>query len=368
MLRLSFFLLNFFVVILIMTTTSPAYAAPAPASATFFPLLPVDAPPDTEPSLLPVASNHPLDGPHPGVRQGFIVIHDFSREANKSLAVMTELAGESNGETMIMAPQFLLDSDIARYVSSLPEQGRAFARWTIGGWGTGDESLPTPTQKSISSFSAIDLMLMYLADRALFPDMQSVTLVGHGEGGDFVQRYAAVGVAPDILAQQNLAVHFIVANAASYLYLNNIRPRAQRQGFSPPDDGVCKDYNQWPYGLENLNGYARHEGLNAIKTRFATRQIAYLVGENASKNDPAPDTSCAAMLQGGDRPSRAVNYTTYIGLLFGEAASAHEDLTVVPGATYDASALYASTCGMTLLFGDGDCTPAVMKAQDRPMQ
>jgi hypothetical protein len=347
----------------------PARAAEGPAAsmaAAFFPILPFDAAPDVEPSLLPVASNHPLDENHAGLTRGVVVIHDFSRDAGKALETVTALAGSDNGSTIILAPQFLLDSDIVRFADNLPDKGRNFARWTLGGWATGADSLPSPPQKGISSFTALDLLLMFLADRNSFPDMRAITVIGHGEGGDFVQRYAVAGRAPDILAAQKLPVRFIVADAGSYLYLSNLRPRSNRQGFSPPDEKACKDFNQWPYGLDGLNAYARREGVNAIKTRFAARKVNYLVGEDASRNDPAPDNGCAAMSEGADIPMRAIDYATYTGLLFGQGSGKHQDLMVVPNTGYDAAALYGSACGMTLLFGDGDCTPPLLKGAENP--
>lgn len=323
-------------------------------SAAFFPLLPLDAAPDSEPTLMPVASNHPLAEDHASITRGIIVIHDFSRDANKILTTLVTLAGAANDSTMIMAPQFLLESDITRFAGHLPDKGKGFARWTIGGWPAGDDSLPAP-QKGISSFTAVDLMLMYLADRASFPSLKEVVVMGNGDGGDFVQRYALAGKAPDILAKE-LPIRFVVANASSYLYLTTVRPRSGRQGFSPPDDGACKDFNKWPYGLDELNLYAKMAGANAMKMRFAERSIAYLVGEGVAKNDPAPDTGCAALLQGSDRPVRAMNYATYAGLMAGDAKDRAPTLMVEPGAGYDPAAVLGGKCGMALLFGDGDCS------------
>ena len=335
---------------------------------TYFPLLPYDAPPDAQPSLLPLASNIQLEGSHADITRGIIIIHDFSRDAGQSLATIMSLAGAQNDKTVILAPQFLLESDIARFAEKMPDKGRDFARWTLGGWGAGDNSLAQPAQKGISSYTAIDLMLMYLADPASFPDMKDIIVIGHGEGGDFVQRYAAAGQAPEVMGKQ-ISLRFAVLNASSYLYLTTVRPQKNRQGFAPPDDGTCKDFNQWPYGTDNLNAYAKRAGVNAIKMRFASRQVGYLVGENASKNDPAPDTSCAALLQGADRPSRAMNYDIYTGILYGEAATKKQNLLVEPNTGYDATALYGSKCGMTMLFGDGDCTPALLKsAPENPAQ
>lgn len=316
--------------------------------------------------MLPVASNHPMEENHAGITRGIIVIHDFSRDANKALGTITALAGMENDRTMIMAPQFLLDSDIQRFADNLPEKGRAFSRWSISGWSAGEDSLPQPAQKGISSFTALDLMLMYLADKASFPDMKEIIVTGHGDGGDFVQRYAASGKAPDLVMASKIAIRFVVADASSYLYLTAVRPQSGRRGFATPEGDACKDFNNWPYGLEALNPYARRSGANAIKTSFAVRQVGYLAGENAGKNDPAPDTSCAAVLQGNDRPLRAVNYASYTGMLYGQAENKAMNLWVEPNVGYDANAVYGSKCGMTLLFGDGDCTPPTLRKSDIP--
>ncbi len=48
-------------------------------------------------------------------------------------------------------------------------------------------------------------------------------IAGHGMGGDFVQRYAAFGQAPDILEKEGIGVRFIVANPSSYLYFTASR-------------------------------------------------------------------------------------------------------------------------------------------------
>jgi pimeloyl-ACP methyl ester carboxylesterase len=368
---LVFLVIFVFFVVIMLGVISSARAAETPLtlSAAYFPILPFDAPQEAEPSMIPVAGNQPLEGDHPGIKRAIVVIHDFSRDANKALTAVSSLAGSQNSSTMILAPQFLLDSDIARFADALPEKGHDFARWPLGGWSSGGDSLPVPGQKGISSFTVLDLLLMFLADKESFQDLKEITVVGHGEGGDFIQRYAATGQAPDLVGQDNVPVHFIVADAASYLYLTSVRPRENRQGFSPPDTAACKNYNEWPYGLDNLNAYARRAGGNAIKTRFAARQVAYLVGQDVTKSDPAPDSGCAAMFQGPDRVTRAVNFATYAHVLYGEAATQLQNLTVEPAVGYDPAALYGSKCGMTLLFGNGDCTaPLQRQTENQPLQ
>ena len=75
-----------------------------------------------------------------------------------------------------------------------------------------------------------------------------------------------------------------------------------------------------PYGLDKLERLRAARRRNAIKLGYASRAITYLVGEKAAMSDPLPDTSCAAMLEGPDRVTRAMNYNMYLYQAFGEAA------------------------------------------------
>jgi hypothetical protein len=191
---------------------------PAIPAATWFPILPFDAEPDAQPQLLPLTSNMPLDEDHTGVTRAIIVIHDVSRDSSSALAMLATLAGERNKTTFIMAPQFLLESDIARFAGHLPDEGRNLARWTPGAWEDGGESTAHPPDKGISTFTAMDLLLAFLSEKKFFPDLQDVIVTGHGAGGDFVLRYAAIGLAPDLLDPLGIKVQFAAANASSYLY------------------------------------------------------------------------------------------------------------------------------------------------------
>jgi hypothetical protein len=272
------------------------------------------------------------------------------------LSVLSGLAGPRNNSTIILAPQFLLDFDIARLTQRLPEQGRLFARWPLGGWENGGNSIAQPPGKPISAFTVIDLLMIYLTDKNYFPDMKQIIVTGHGAGGDFVQRYAAVGRALDTLPPSAPSVRFLVTDASSYLYLTGVRQKAGKSNFTTPDMAACTAYNDYPYGLDKLNDYARRVGPTAIKLGYAARPVTYLTGEKAALSDPLPDTSCAAMTEGSDRITRAANYNTYLHQIYGETLGPQQFITV-PKAGYDAAALYGSPCGMAMLFGNGDCAP-----------
>jgi hypothetical protein len=336
--------------------TTPAGATDAIPATTYFPVLPFDALAESAPQLVPVAANHGMDGRHPDITQAIIVIHDETRDANTALASLSALAGSANGTTLILAPQFLLDSDIFRFSDHLPEKGRAFARWQMAGWAQGDDALAVPGHKAISSFTVVDLLLMYLADRDSFPNLKSVTLAGYGAGGNFVQRYAAFGIAADVMARQDIDLRYVVAGASSYLYLTAARPLGGRKGFGRPDLAACPAANDYPYGLDKLNPYARRVGGNAAKTDYALRLITYI---NAPAADLLPATDCAVLIQGTDRAARAANYRLYLQSLYGDVAVRTQTFSVAQNTSNDAVGLFGSVCGMAMLFGDGICSTPV---------
>lgn len=345
---------------LVLLGCGTAVAAEAVPATSYFPVLPLDAPTDAEPQLISLATNHALDVVHPGVKRAIVVIHDDTRDANTALATMSALAGGLSASTMILAPQFLLPSDIVRFADHLPNKGRSFAAWQMSGWSSGDDSLPVPGHKSLSSYTVIDLLLMYLSDRNAFPDLQTITVAGFGAGANFTQRYAAFNLAADAVSRQNIDLHYVVAGATSYLYQTPSRPLGGRKGYGRPDAAACPDYNAYPYGLEKLNTYARHGGMNAAKVDYATRFITYL---NAEAPDAIPEANCAALAQGNNSAGRANNYQQYLQSLYGDVASRTQRFSRAKEAKNDAVTLYGSACGMTVLFGDGQCPSSVGDAQ-----
>jgi hypothetical protein len=315
-------------------------------------VLPFDAAPDALPQLMPLAANQALDADHKGVTRAIVFIHDETRDAPAALAMMSTLAGNQNASTIILAPQFLLPSDIVRFSDTLPEKGHGFAAWQVLSWAWGDDSMPIPSRKSVSSFTAVDLLLMYLSDRDTFPDLRTIVVVGFGVGANFVQRYAAFTTAFDAVSKQNVELHFVVADATSYFYQTPLRPLGSK-GFGLPDKGACPNVNSYPYGLEQINPYARRVGVNAAKVGYGTRFITYLNG-----GAKAPDeNTCAALAQGKNSAMRADNYRLYLRTIYGDVADLTQTFAKIQEAN-DAVSLFGSACGMTALFGGGSCPQA----------
>lgn len=324
----------------------------------FFPIFPAGADSSTLPQLLPVASSAELEADHAATMRAIIYIHDMSRNAAEGVATLMTLMGPDRDSTLIIAPQFPLSIDVMRFADHLPDQGRGIARWPVEtGWHTGLDSVAPQGQKGISSFSAVDLLLLLLSDRRRFPSLQEIVVVGHGMGADFVQRYAAMGQAPTVLEKDRLPVRFVVANPASYLYFTNSRPTEIGTGFNRPDDKDCPTYNSYPYGLNDLPPYARRLGSNAIRMGYPERRIVYLVGDKFV-TDNYLDKNCGAILEGKDRTSRGRAYERHILQSFGEATIRTQSFAVVANAGLDPVALFGSRCGIAALFGDGTCPNA----------
>ena len=343
-----------------------AAAAPATLTNQFFPLLPLNAGADATPQLLPLASNHDIAADHTGITRAILFVHDMTRNVGEGLTALMTLAGAQNEEALILAPQFPLGVDVARFASRLPDGGRSVARWSLidpqRSWQVGGNSVTGSAQMGISSFTAIDLLLLYLADRNNFPALRDVTITGHGMGADFTLRYAAIGQAPDLLQAQKIAVRFLAANPNSFPYLTESRPVAGQTAFVAPDTTQCPAVNDYPYGLDRLTPSARRLGASAIRARYPERRVMVVLSDKIAA-DALRDDSCAALAQGKTRLERGRNFERYLSSKFGDATRATQAFAVVPGGDYDPVALFGSYCGTAMLFGEGNC-PATLLPRD----
>jgi hypothetical protein len=299
--------------------------------------------------LLPVAVSQNWSRPLPNVTRAVVVVAGAHRNAVSLFRSTMRLAPDSSA-TLVIAPQFLLDRDIAAH--SLPD---TILRWGHDNWSTGgDATAPA----SISSYDAIDAILLTLADRSRFPNLKTVVFAGFSGGGWLTQRYAAFGRGGDTVMRSGIALRYVVGSPASYFYFTDDRPRPD--GGSGPFAGAanCPDFNRWPYGpAGSLPRYVvtmAAGGASAIERRYAGLDLVYLVG--TADNDPNHwelDTSCAGEAQGTDRQARAVNFFRYMQAR--DAAILRQRLWAAPGAGHEPSQVFGSPCGRAALFDASGC-------------
>jgi pimeloyl-ACP methyl ester carboxylesterase len=194
------------------------------------------------------------------------VIHGTERNASEYLGYLADL------DTLVIAPEFKA-SGPGTYWGS--------------GWHVGNKS---EDAQKISSFEVLDRMIeMY----------HGTAVVGHSAGGQFVTRYAA--------GTRLQGLTFIAANPGSYMYLDRTRPVI--------GGAVCRGFNEYRYGLEDLNSYMSA----GVAPDYPNRNVIYLLGSADTRIDSNLDTSCEANLQGRNRYDRGLKFYDHLAKHYGRA-------------------------------------------------
>jgi len=299
--------------------------------------------------LLAVAVSHDWSKPLPGIARAVIFVHGYHRTAVGYFANAARLAPDNR--TLVIAPQFLAPEDTAAH--GLPD---TVLRWQRDHWSDGG-SAEGPV--AMSSFEVIDSLLRTLANRALLPDLTTIVLAGFSGGGQFVQRYAAVGQGERLLTGGRIGLRYVVGSPSSYVYFGDERPWPEG-GFGPfAGAAVCPQFNHWKYGfagiLPDYVAASLREGLTARERRYAGLDLIYLLG--TADNDPNHselDKSCAGEAQGPNRFSRGLAY--FEQMRARDGAVLKQRLWQAPGAGHQPERVFASPCGRAALFDLQGCS------------
>lgn len=337
-----------------------------------------------------------------------IVIHGAMRDADSYFCAFYDLhkdqAYRSEDEVIVITPDFNYESDPG------VEPGDAF--WNKsrpwGDWRAGAHSTPNSGHgRTVSSYAVLDTFVKLLSDKALYPNMDLVSVVGHSAGGQTVQRYALTSALPPEV-RPGLAVRYVVANPSSYGYLDGTRPKytcgqcdcnprecdcdapcspdgpihdaalpfvRPGKGFNRDNPGafVCghAKYNDWPYGLANRWGYTHNDvgfPMNVSLQLYPSRDVSYLVGQNDTCNDglatcdgecwqrdnkEAPcmrnhmDNRCPAMLEGPWRKMRGMTYMKFLSKYYGR--DVHR-FGIIDGCGHNATCIFVSELALAHVF------------------
>jgi hypothetical protein len=241
-------------------------------------------------------ASHPLRGPRRG--PVVIVVHGALRDSERYLAGARHAARLACSDALIVAPQFLADVDRTDGDRADGDRAGDALYWQVEGWKGGYPALgPSP----LSSFGAMDGLLGRLAPEP-GPD-PAVVIFGNSAGGQFVNRYAAVGRGPDTLAARGLRVRFVVANPSTYLYFSPERPVAV------PD---AAPVNDWRYGFDRAPGYVDADPGRSLE-RYLARDVTIVLGDlDHDGASPLLEVSPAAMAQGANRLDRGLRYHQHV--------------------------------------------------------
>ena len=248
------------------------------------------------PAWLTCHASRPLDGPGRGDGPLVVVVHGALRDSDRYLAHARHAARLAGCDPLIVAPQFLADVD-AGVAAGVPD-GALY--WDVEGWKGG---YPALRSAPVSSFAAMDSLLVQLAPLASAGHDPAVVLFGNSAGGQFVNRYAAVGRGPDVLAGRALRVRFVISNPSTYLYFDRERP------VSVPDGARVND---WRYGFDGAPGYV-DAGPRPSLERYLGRDVTIVLGAlDTDHASPLLEVSPAAMAQGANRFDRGLHYDQHV--------------------------------------------------------
>lgn len=324
-----------------------------------------------------------LNGATDGTKTNAIISqHGTNRDGDNYLS-RVQVAGELTdgvvyGNSIIVAPQFLIADDLAALGTS--EQS-SYLYWSSPGWKIGDLSQDGTYPRSfrVSSFDCmtriIELMLIK------YPNLEKITVIGHSAGGQFVHRYSAGGTAENLEVASGKTFQYVVMNPSSWLYYSNKRAEEDPDNFfamtskdftAPETD--CVGYNNYKYGLQNMNNYMSSVGGATLRSNYISRRVMIFLGDQDTVADSNLDRTCMADLQGANRYERGLIFYNYALLEFGAqiADSGRHNLRIAPGVGHSSSGMYASQCGQIILFGYNGagtykCNDVVFSTATSPM-
>lgn len=271
--------------------------------------------------------SHSLVERNEEIEQAIIVVHGSERNADtyyRSFEVLTNKFGKSKS-TLIVSTHFKEIQD-----SLLPNE----LIFSSEGWLRGDPALNNLT---ISSFEIMDHFLRLFSDAKNFPKLKKITVTGHSAGGQLVQRYALGTMVDQEFSQ--IKFKYIVANPGSYVYLTTNRPVPQSLS------STCL-YNNYKYGLDNLNPYLKQISNEQKINQYLGRNITYFLGEYDIRSDNI-DQECPAVVQGNTRLERGTYYKMQIDQEFPHH---RHRLVTVPGVGHTQWGMYTSPQGSQILF------------------
>lgn len=151
--------------------------------------------------------------------------------------------------------------------------------WRGGGDANGTE---------LSSFDIIDILFEQLSDKALYPNLKRIALVGFSAGGQFVGRYLAVGK-----GEVRPGIELVYAAMAPSTYL------------------MLDKNDSWHYGLKNRPRYSHAISDEQIMENLHSRHCLHACGALDTLEESL-DRTATAMKQGGNRYVRFQNFKALV--------------------------------------------------------
>jgi pimeloyl-ACP methyl ester carboxylesterase len=301
-----------------------------------------------------VYRNRSLTTPNDTVTRALIVVHGAGGPARwefRNVLASAFLTGNLE-TTVIVAPHFATNDGSACTDSLAVNELNwncdiALGDWRVGGRARNDSAM--------SSFDAMDAIVLKVASRAVFPNLKSIVVAGHSAGGQFVALYQAVN---RIHERLGVSTFYVVANASAYPYLDDRRPFAvappagDAHGqtafeFRPFDAGSCSNYASWPFGISNRTAYAAGVSGSQLKEQAIRRPVTFLLSQLDVDTPSGFFGSCGPMAQGRSRQARGLAFAQYLTEFNPQG---FHKVIVVEACGHDARCVFTSDDALPALF------------------
>ncbi|GAM89397.1 hypothetical protein ANO11243_074350 [Dothideomycetidae sp. 11243] len=291
------------------------------------------------------------------VQRVVIIIHGLDRDPGTYMAnMLSALAQTSTGNpnvnfsnVQIICPYFTNGDDknfgYPWTSGLLPGRGSTTNAlvWPGSQWSAGGNNQYPYNSTTISSYAAIDQMIQYFDNRALYPNVKQIVVGGHSMGGQFVNRYAEIGI-PLIT---NSPVTYWIANPDSFAWMSTTRPLSTAS---------CSIYDVWREGFTNFTLYPMKyqtslvaSGRSAVLANWNSKSKAFVRGTQ-DFGDSA--STCAPYTTGANRNERFFNFIKAFPPVCTSPSHGQCDTVDYVNAGHDAGAIMVSPAGQARLFLD----------------
>eukprot|EP00462_Mataza_sp_D1_P022772 CAMPEP_0175134990 /NCGR_PEP_ID=MMETSP0087-20121206/8473_1 /TAXON_ID=136419 /ORGANISM="Unknown Unknown, Strain D1" /LENGTH=1756 /DNA_ID=CAMNT_0016417589 /DNA_START=57 /DNA_END=5323 /DNA_ORIENTATION=- len=272
--------------------------------------------------------------------------------------------------TFVVMPVFLTKG-LAAQVNRKPANTLVWSSSNSSAVGHDAES---PPNSRYSSFDALDDLFGIFTDRALYPRLTSIVVVGNGAGGELAARHAMVTQNfPTRSLREQIEVRYIAGNAGSYVYAADTRPvgtsskcrvkdvnattasKVKFENVTTAWAATCQEGLDWPYQLaaaDDTPPYVKNvlaqNSPQEILEQFADKQVFFLLSAVDSKERIS---SCGAKAQGVCPLQRGIYYQHYLKRAFQTSGVLSNHSTyVVKDVADNQCALVYSPIGGSVLF------------------
>jgi pimeloyl-ACP methyl ester carboxylesterase len=318
-----------------------------------------------------IYSTYKIDAHNPQIKRALILVHGANLMAGyffRHGTAAADLAG-ALADTIVISAYF-----IDPYVGKRHSAGHEWLRqpdevvWPEGhtSWKAGGMSVSDP---ALSSFDYVDAIVRKLADKKVFPNLTKIVIAGFSAGGQFVNRYEMANKLDGTLT--GVAMSYVVGDPSSFAWPAAVRPlpvgdaspntplqayeeSIGKEGTRPHtgftfgsfDAAKAPTYDDWPYGLQNLNGYVAGMSAERLRRNLVTRSVTYVEGQVDTLPISGFDSSPNAEAQGPQRRARGEAFVMYVDRYLG----ARQKLVIAPGCSHNSRCVLTADNVLPLLF------------------